>query len=121
MNYSRILSYLVKIYSNRNNSTGESKGYTMSVFTDYVDSKENSSNYTNYFHGNNIGFLAGHVDGTMTNSYVYDSMINLNQGDTIVDPILNKIQVISKDFSNNILRISVKSKSGQYTFNFKRV
>lgn len=49
------------------------------------------------------------------------SLINLNQGDTIVDPILNKIQVISKDFSNNILRISVKSKSGQYTFNFKRV
>ena len=33
------------------------------------------------------------------------SLINLNQGDTIVDPILNKIQVISKDFSNNILRI----------------
>lgn len=81
--YSRVIqSYLVKIYSNRNNSTGESKGYTMSVFTDYVDSKENSSNYTNYFHGNNIGFLAGHVDGTMTNSYVYDSMINLNQGDS---------------------------------------
>lgn len=49
------------------------------------------------------------------------SLINLNQGDIIVDPILNKIQVISKDFSNNILRISVKSKSGQYTFNFKRV
>lgn len=49
------------------------------------------------------------------------SLVNLNQGDTIVDPILNKIQVISKDFSNNILRISVKSKSGQYTFNFKRV
>ena len=56
--YSRVIqSYLVKIYSNRNNSTGESKGYTMSVFTDYVDSKENSSNYTNYFHGNNIGFI----------------------------------------------------------------
>ena len=49
------------------------------------------------------------------------SLVNLNQGDTIVDPILNKIQVISKYFSNNILRISVKSKSGQYTFNFKRV
>ena len=48
-------------------------------------------------------------------------LINLNQGDTILDPILNKIQVISKDFSDNILRISVKSKSGQYTFNFKKV
>ena len=49
------------------------------------------------------------------------SLVNLNQGDTIEDPILNKIQVISKDFSDNILRIRVKSKSGKYTFNFKRV
>lgn len=49
------------------------------------------------------------------------SLINLDKGDTIVDPILNKIQVISKDFCDNVLRISIKSKSGQYTFNFKRV
>lgn len=49
------------------------------------------------------------------------SLIKLNQGDTIVDPILNKVQIISKEFCNNVLRISVKSKSGQYTFNFKRV
>ena len=49
------------------------------------------------------------------------SLINLNKGDTIVDPILNKIQVISKDFCDNVLRISIKSKSGQYTFSFKRV
>ena len=49
------------------------------------------------------------------------SLINLNKGVTIVDPILNKIQVISKDFCDNVLRISIKSKSGQYTFSFKRV
>ena len=49
------------------------------------------------------------------------SLINLNKGDTIVDPILNKIQVISKDFCDNVLRIYIKSKSGQYTFSFKRV
>ena len=49
------------------------------------------------------------------------SLINLNQGDTIVDPILNKIQVISKEFSDNILRISIKAKSGKYTFNFKKI
>lgn len=49
------------------------------------------------------------------------SLINLNKGDNIVDPILNKIQVISKDFCDNVLRISIKSKSGQYTFSFKRV
>ena len=49
------------------------------------------------------------------------SLINLNKGDTIVDPTLNKIQVISRDFCDNVLRISIKSKSGQYTFSFKRV
>lgn len=49
------------------------------------------------------------------------SLINLNQGDTIVDPILNKVQIISKEFCDNVLRISIKSKSGQYTFNFKKV
>ena len=79
--YSRVIqSYLVKIYSNRNSTTKESTGYTMSVFTDYVD-PDSSSRYTNYFHGNNIGFIAGHVDGSMTNCYVYDSKINFNQGD----------------------------------------
>ena len=56
-----------------------------------------------------------------TNSADPRSLIKLNQGDTVVDPILNKIQVISKDFSDNILRISVKSKSGKYTFNFKKI
>ena len=49
------------------------------------------------------------------------SLINLNKGDTIVDPILNKIQVISKDFCDYVLRISIKSKSGQDTCSFKRV
>ena len=49
------------------------------------------------------------------------NLIKLSQGDTVVDPILNKIQVMSKDFSDNILRISIKAKSGNYTFNFKKI
>lgn len=48
------------------------------------------------------------------------SLITLNQGDTILDPILNKIKVVDKEFSNNILSLAVEAKSGRYTFKFKR-
>ena len=44
------------------------------------------------------------------------SLINLNKGDTIVDPILNKIQVISKDFCDNVLRSSLVSVKKQSSF-----
>lgn len=81
--YSRVIqSYLVKIYSNRtgeNNAVNSNLGYSMSVYIDYASSSDDKI-YNNYFHGNNIGFLAGHVDGTMTNCYVYDSKINFNNG-----------------------------------------
>lgn len=49
------------------------------------------------------------------------NFINLKKGDTIVDPILNRIKVIDKELQDNILRISVEAKSGTYTFKFKRV
>lgn len=48
------------------------------------------------------------------------NIIGLNEGDTTIDPILNQITVISKTFSNNILQIKVKSKSGDYILKFKK-
>lgn len=60
------------------------------------------------------------------NKKLYDNnvnpslFINLNEGDTIVDPIFNKTTVVSKDFINNILNIKVKSKSGTYVLKFKK-
>lgn len=48
------------------------------------------------------------------------NIIGLNEGDTTIDPILNQITVISKTFSNNILKITVKSKSGDYVLKFKK-
>lgn len=48
------------------------------------------------------------------------NLISLNEGDTVIDPILNQITVISKEFSNNILKIDVKSKSGIYSLQFKK-
>ncbi|RDY24134.1 hypothetical protein CHF27_004780 [Romboutsia maritimum] len=47
-------------------------------------------------------------------------LISLNEGDNIMDPILNQITVISKSFNNNILNLKIKSKSGNYTFKFKK-
>lgn len=48
------------------------------------------------------------------------SLISLNEGDTIIDPIFNQITIISKNFNNNILDINLKSKSGIYTLKFKK-
>ncbi|MBO3444466.1 hypothetical protein [Clostridium sp. CCUG 7971] len=48
------------------------------------------------------------------------NLISLNEGDTVIDPVLNQITVISKEFSNNILKIDVKSKSGIYSLKFKK-
>lgn len=48
------------------------------------------------------------------------NIIGFNEGDTTVDPILNQITIVSKTFSNNILQIKVKSKSGDYVLKFKK-
>lgn len=48
------------------------------------------------------------------------SLISLNEGDKVIDPILNQITVISKEFNNNILKIDVQSKSGIYSLKFKK-
>lgn len=48
------------------------------------------------------------------------SLIGLNEGDAKLDPILNQITIVSKDFSDNILRVRVQSKSGIYTLKFKK-
>lgn len=48
------------------------------------------------------------------------NLINLEAGDTTLDNILNQITIVSKHFSNNILHINVKSKSGIYELKFKK-
>lgn len=45
-------------------------------------------------------------------------LIGLEIGDVKQDPILNKIKVISKDFVNNVLKVGIISKSGNYNFKF---
>ena len=48
------------------------------------------------------------------------SLIKYNQGDIVLDPILNKINITSKELNNNILYIKIKAKSGEYKFKFKK-
>ena len=49
------------------------QGYSVSMFCDYVAAADPEHKVTNYHHGNNIGYIAGHVDGTMSYCYVYGS------------------------------------------------
>lgn len=48
------------------------------------------------------------------------NLINLNEGDTFIDPIFNQIQIVSKIFKDNILKLNIKAKSGEYTLKFKK-
>lgn len=60
------------------------------------------------------------------NKRIYDktsdprALISLQEGDVYSDPIFNQIMVISKVFSDNILRIKIKAKSGIYILKFKK-
>ncbi|MCQ2797119.1 MAG: hypothetical protein MJ241_01500 [Bacilli bacterium] len=73
--YSRVVqTYLCRIQSN--GSTYDEGRYGMKLFCDFV-----IGDHTNYHHGNNIGFIAGHVDGSLNNCYLYNGTLNLNNGD----------------------------------------
>ena len=75
--YSRVIqSYKVEFYSK--STTWSEGGYGMTIFCDYIDTGSTTDKPTNYHHGNNIGFLAGHVDGSVTNSYVYKGKMYMN-------------------------------------------
>ena len=81
--YSRVIqSYLVE-FSSMGNTSWNQRGYKMNLYCDYVDTGIVGDYNTNYHHGNNIGLLAGHVDGTITNSFVYIGHFDLNDDDHV--------------------------------------
>ncbi len=71
--YSRVMqSYVCEFYSN--GSTNYNDGtYSFSIFMDHREGEGST-----YHHGNNIGYLAGHVDGIMKDCYVYNGTFNVN-------------------------------------------
>lgn len=83
--YSRVIqSYIVEFYSN--GSVFDDGQYDAAIFCDYVDNGYTNDRNTNYHHGNNIGLLAGHVDGSFSYSYVYGGTFDFNKtGYTPID------------------------------------
>ena len=80
--FSRVIqTYVIEFYSNGDVFSGnESVGnFSASIFCDYSNDVTVGYRATNYHHGNNIGFLAGHVDGNLTNSYVYNGKFTFNE------------------------------------------
>lgn len=75
--YSRVIqSYVVEFYSY--GSVYDDGKYGFSIFCDYVDTGTTGDRNTNYHHGNNVGLLAGHVDGSFSKSYVYGGKFTFN-------------------------------------------
>ena len=62
--YSRVIqSYVIEFHSN--SSVYGDGQFSLSIFCTYTAPEDPGHESTNYFHGNNIGFLVGHLDGTM--------------------------------------------------------
>ena len=75
--YSRVIqSYTLKFYSNM--SVYSEGKYSLQILCDYVAPETPGHIVTNYAHGCNIGFLVGHLDGSLTNSYVYKGNLIFN-------------------------------------------
>ena len=88
--YSRVVqSYLCEFYSHKAHFGDGS--FTVSIYCNYATPTDASHPATNYRHGNNIGFLAGHLDGTMKHCYVYNGTFVFN--DDNYNPVKAESQV----------------------------
>ena len=88
--YSRVVqSYLCEFYSHKTYyGDGE---FSLSIYCNYAVPTDSYHPATNYAHGNNIGFLVGHLDGTMKHSYVYNGTFKFN--DDGYNPINSETQL----------------------------
>ena len=79
--FSRVVqSYTLEFLSN--GTTWDEGKYSLDIYCDYL----HGQNTPNYHHGNNIGFLAGHLDGQMTYCYVYGGTFKFNQTENVMIP-----------------------------------
>ena len=102
--FSRVIqSYSLEFYSN--SSTYEDHEYSAAIFCDYVDQGGENDKVTGYHHGNNVGLVAGHVDGSLKHCYVYNGKIQFNE--TGYHPIMTETQTclvgeIGENVSNEL-------------------
>lgn len=88
--YSRVIqSYLVDFYSHES-KYGDGL-FSAAIYCNYISPEDPTHPSTNYAHGNNIGLLVGHLDGTMTHSYVYNGTLKFN--DDGYNPIKCETQI----------------------------
>ncbi len=89
-------------------------GEELKLNTDNIDFLEQMSHY--------IIKLRKYVINKKTYNLNSDprNLIKYNEGEVVSDAILNKINIVSKELQDDVLRIKVKSKSGEYNFKFKK-
>lgn len=76
--FSRVIqSYSIELYNN--SSTYNEGKYGASIFCDYIDQGVENDKVTGYHHGVNVGLVAGHVDGSVKDCYVFNGTIKFNE------------------------------------------
>lgn len=102
--FSRVIqSYTVEFYSNGH--IYEEEGFGAGIYCDYIKQDDPTDRNTNYHHGNNIGIIAGHVDGSLKDCYVFNAKFTFNEPDyNFVASETNTALVgeIGKNVSNSI-------------------
>lgn len=102
--FSRVIqSYTVEFYSNGHVYEDESFG--AGIYCDYIKQDDPTDRNTNYHHGNNIGVIAGHCDGSLKDCYVFNAKFTFNEPDyNFVASETNTALVgeIGKNVSNSI-------------------
>ena len=83
--FSRVIqSYTIEFYSNGH--LWAEKQYGAGIYCDYIVQGDETDRNTHYHHGNNIGLIAGHVDGNLNDCFVFNGKFTFN--DTGYHPIL---------------------------------
>ena len=126
--FSRVIqTYVFTFRSNMDTYDGTGR-YACNVYLDYSVSPASAGEndyVTNYHHGNNIGFLVGHLNGTLTNSYAYNPKMTFNKSG--LNPILTETDTglvgeIGKNIVNSIdpdMGLTTNGKIG--TMNFTKI
>ena len=70
--FSRVIqSYEVEIFNNGHAYVD--KEATGNIYCDYCDQNKLGDHNTSYHHGVNVGFIAGHIDGSISSCFVFNS------------------------------------------------
>lgn len=83
--FSRVIqSYSISVLNNAH--AYDDGQYSVSIYCDYIEHPDTSGiTMVHYHHGVNVGLIAGHVDGTIKDCYVYQGTLKFN--DTGFHPI----------------------------------